>query len=250
VADSASYDGRTATTLSHLLDVPRLIVLDSTASTMDDAHGVASAGAPAGTVVIADRQTSGRGRAGRRWASESGQGIWMTLIERPNDAEAVDVLSLRLGLRTARALDRYAEMPIRLKWPNDLYVADAKLAGILVEARWRANRLDWVAIGIGVNVRAPTDVENAASLKPRVDRVDVLTALVPALRAAAQARGPLSSAELEEFAARDMAAGRACVTPASGRVCGITSSGELLVDTDVGLRTFRDGSLTFAGAAP
>ena len=141
-------------------------------------------------------------------------------------------------------------MPIRLKWPNDLYVADAKLAGILVEARWRANRLDWVAIGIGVNVRAPTDVENAASLKPRVDRVDVLTALVPALRAAAQARGPLSSAELEEFAARDMAAGRACVTPASGRVCGITSSGELLVDTDVGLRTFRDGSLTFAGAAP
>lgn len=250
MADAPSYDGRTAASLSRLLDVPRLIALDSTASTMDDAHSLASDGAPAGTVVIADRQTSGRGRAGRRWASESGQGIWMTLIERPNDAAAVDVLSLRLGLGAARALDRYAESPVRLKWPNDLYVADAKLAGILVEARWRANRLDWVAIGIGVNVRAPSDVENAASLDPDADRVEVLAALVPALRAAAQARGPLSTGELEEFAVRDMAAGRTCVTPASGRVCGITSSGELLVDTDVGLRTFRDGSLTFAGATP
>jgi BirA family transcriptional regulator, biotin operon repressor / biotin---[acetyl-CoA-carboxylase] ligase len=250
VADAASYDGRTAASLSHLLDVPQLIGLDSTASTMDDAHRLASAGALAGTVVLADRQTSGRGRAGRRWASESSQGIWMTLIERPNDAAAVDVLSLRLGLRAACALDRYVESPIRLKWPNDLYVAHAKLAGILVEARWRANRLDWVAIGIGVNVRAPTDVENAASLEPHADRVDVLAALVPALRAAAQARGPLSAGEVEEFAARDLAAGRTCVTPASGRVCGITSSGELLVDTDVGLRSFRDGSLTFAGATP
>ncbi len=250
MADAASYNGRTTASLARLLDVPRLVVLDSTASTMDDAHSLASGGAPPGTVVIADRQTSGRGRAGRRWASESGQGIWMTLIERPNDSEAVDVLSLRLGLRAARALDRYAESPVRLKWPNDLYVADAKLAGILVEARWRANRLDWVAIGVGVNVRAPTDVENAASLEPRADRVDVLAALVPALRGAAHARGPLSTGELEEFAARDMAAGRTCVTPASGRVCGITSSGELLVDTDVGLRTFRDGSLTFAGATP
>ena len=56
----------------------------------------------------------------------------MTLIERPNDAAAVDVLSLRLGLRAARALDRFAESPVRLKWPNDLYITDAKLAGILV----------------------------------------------------------------------------------------------------------------------
>ena len=250
MVDVGSYDGRTAANLSHLLDVPRLIVLDSTTSTMDDAHTLASGGAPAGTVVLADRQTFGRGRAGRRWASERGQGIWMTLVERPNDAKVVDVLSLRLGLRAARALDGYAVSPVRLKWPNDLYVADAKLAGILVEARWRANRLDWVAIGIGVNVRAPADVENAASLEPHADRVDVLASLVPGLRAAAHARGPLSAGELEEFATRDLAAGRTCVTPASGRVCGITSSGELLIDTDVGLRTFRDGSLTFAGATP
>jgi len=247
VADTATYDGRDAATLSRLLDLARLVVVDSTASTMDDAHGLAAEGAPAGTVVLADRQTSGRGRAGRRWASASGQGIWMTAIERPNDPRAVDVLSIRLGLRVARALDRYAASPVRLKWPNDLYVADGKLAGILVEARWRANRIDWVAIGIGVNVRIP-DVDNAAALESGTDRVDVLAELVPAVRAAAHARGPLTTGELDEFAARDFSAGRRCIEPTPGQVRGISATGELLVETEVGLRAFRDGSLTFAGA--
>jgi len=215
---------------------------------MDDAHALASDAAPAGTVVLADRQTSGRGRAGRRWTSESGQGIWMTVIERPNDASALDVLSIRLGLRAARVLDRYVASPVGVKWPNDLYLGDGKLAGILVEARWRADHVDWVAIGIGVNVRAPADVENSTGLRPDTDRVHVLAELVPAVRAAAHARGPLAATELEEFAARDIAAGRACVAPAAGQVRGITASGELLVDTRLGLRAFRDGSLTFAGA--
>lgn len=214
---------------------------------MDDAHGLAGDGAPAGTVVLADRQTAGRGRAGRRWASASGQGIWMTVVERPNDPRALDVLSIRLGLRAARVLDRYAASPVRLKWPNDLYVAEGKLAGILVEARWRANRLDWVAVGIGVNVRMP-EVENAAALAPGTDRARVLAELVPAVRAAGHARGPLTDTELDEFRTRDFAAGRTCVEPVPGEVRGISAAGELLVETDLGIRAFRDGSLTFAGA--
>jgi len=215
---------------------------------MDDAHSLATLDAAAGTVVLTDRQTSGRGRNGRRWASEAGQGIWMTVVERPNDPSAVDVLSLRLGLRAARALDRYAASPIRLKWPNDIFVGEGKVAGILVEARWRSGRIDWVAIGIGVNVRQPAGVANAAGLRPGVQRVDVLAELVPAVRAAAAARGPLTTSELEQFATRDFAAGRACIDPVPGEVRGITSSGELLVDTSTGLRAFRDGSLTLAGA--
>ena len=248
MVEIARYDGREAAALARLLDVPRVVVFDSTESTMDDAHSLATLDAPAGTVVLTDRQTAGRGRSGRRWASEAGQGIWMTLIERPNDPSAVDVLSLRLGLRAARTLDRYAASPVRVKWPNDLFVGSGKLAGILVEARWRSGRIDWVAIGIGVNVREPADVANAASLAPGVERVGVLAELVPSLRAAAAARGPLSAAELEEFATRDFAAGRACVEPAPGEVRGITPSGELLVETATGLRAFRDGSLTLAGA--
>ena len=132
-----------------------------------------------------------------------------------------------------------AERPVR---------PDRKLAGILVEARWRSGRIDWVAIGIGVNVRVPADVADAASLVPGTERVDVLTELVPAVRAAAAARGALTPAELAEFAGRDFAVGRTCIDPAPGEVRGITALGELLVDTSTGLRTFRDGSLTLAGA--
>jgi BirA family biotin operon repressor/biotin-[acetyl-CoA-carboxylase] ligase len=249
VAELATYDGRDAAALARLLDVPRVVVFDSTASTMDDAHGLAAVDAPSGTVVLANRQTSGRGRSGRRWASDGGQGVWMTMTARPNDADAVEVLSLRLGLRVARALDRHAASPVRLKWPNDLFVGGGKLAGILVEARWRANRIDWVAIGIGVNVRAPDGVADAAALVPGTDRVAVLAELVPAVRAAANARGALTPGELQEFAARDLAVGRACTGPAPGQVRGITRTGELLIETANGLRTFRDGSLTFAGAS-
>jgi BirA family biotin operon repressor/biotin-[acetyl-CoA-carboxylase] ligase len=228
--------------------VPKVIVFDSTASTMDDAHSAAAVGAPGGTIVIADRQAAGRGRNGRRWASEAGQGIWMTIIERPNDPRALDVLSVRVGLRAARALDRYTAAPVGLKWPNDLHVKDGKVAGILIEARWRASRIDWVAIGIGVNVRMPSGVASAASLAGGTRRVDVLAELVPAVRSAVGARGQLTSAELAEFSERDVARGRTCVEPAQGEVRGINESGELLVDTGQGVRAFRDGSLTFAGA--
>ena len=248
MADTTRYDGHHGEALARALDAPQVILFDSTASTMDEAHALAASGAPAGTVVLADRQTAGRGRGGNRWESERAQGIWMTVIERPNDSRAVDVLSIRLGLRAGRALDRYAASPIRLKWPNDLYVGDRKLAGILVEARWRSSRIDWVAVGIGVNVLEPTTVPNAAALRPGTDRVEVLAELFPAVRAAANARGPLTPEELREFAARDLAVGRTCVDPASGEVRGINESGELLVDTGAGVRAFRGGSLIFGGA--
>jgi BirA family biotin operon repressor/biotin-[acetyl-CoA-carboxylase] ligase len=248
VADAALYDGYDAVALERALDAPRVVVLDTTASTMDDAHTLASSGAAAGTIVLADRQTAGRGRGGNRWESEAGQGIWMTVIGRPNDARAVDVLSIRLGLRLARALDRYADSSIRLKWPNDLYVGDLKLAGILVEARWRSSRIDWVAVGIGVNVREPARIRSAASLRPGTDRLDVLGELFPAVRAAISTRGSLTPEELREFATRDLAMGRTCVDPAAGQVRGINESGELLVHTASGVRAFRGGSLIFAGA--
>jgi BirA family biotin operon repressor/biotin-[acetyl-CoA-carboxylase] ligase len=248
VVDVATYDGRDAATIARLIGVPRVVVFDSTASTMDDAHSLATVDAPAGTVVLADRQAAGRGRNGRRWASESGQGIWMTIIERPNDPRAVEVLSLRIGLRAARALDRFAPSPVGLKWPNDLFVGAGKLAGILIEARWRADRIDWVAIGIGVNVREPSNVANVAALVVGTERMDVLCELVPAIRSAASARGELTAAELAEFAARDIGRGRTCVHPVPGRVQGINAAGELLVSTGSEVRAFREGSLTFAGA--
>jgi BirA family biotin operon repressor/biotin-[acetyl-CoA-carboxylase] ligase len=234
--------------LERLLNLPRVDLLESTTSTLDVAHRIASEGAPAGTLVVANEQTAGRGRGGKSWRSYPGAGIWLTLIERPGDTSGLGVLSLRAGLAAAEALDRFATEPIRLKWPNDLYVDRGKLAGILVETRWREQAVEWVAIGLGVNVKAPENLAHAAGLEPGTERLDVLGELVPALRAAAQATGPLSAEERDEFNARDLARGKACIQPAVGRVAGITPTGELLVALADSVVPFRSGSLVLRDA--
>ena len=244
--DEYRYDGWDAAALALELGVPRVVVSASTSSTLDDAHRLAADGAPAGTLILADEQTAGRGREGRRWSSRAGAGIWLTLVERPTDTAALEVLSLRLGLRAASALDEFTADSIRLKWPNDLYVGPRKLAGILVEARWRAAAPDWVAIGFGLNVLPPDDIATAGVLEPGSSRTQVLARLVPALRSAARVTGPLSPRELGDYASRDAAAGRPCRTPAQGTVRGITASGELVVATADGAHHFRSGSLAFA----
>lgn len=241
--EDALYDGMTAAELKAKLGVPRIDVYESIGSTMDVAHAAAEAGAPAGTLIIADRQTAGRGRSGRRWASAAGAGLWLTLIERPTDPKALDVLSLRLGICLAPVLDSFTGQRVEIKWPNDLYVGGRKLAGILSEARWQDERPSWVAIGLGINVQVPAEVPDAAGLDPNVSRVALLLAITPALRAATRQRGALTETELEEYALRDMARGHTCREPAVGTVAGISPSGELLVRCGEAVGAYRSGSL-------
>lgn len=216
---------------------------------MDEAHRLGAAGSPAGTLIVADEQTSGRGRGGKKWNSPPAQGLWLTILERPESESGLDVLSLRLGLRVAGVMERLAGSLIELKWPNDLFVAGRKLAGILVEARWRDQTVDWVAIGVGVNIVAPADVPTSIGLKEAFPRADLLAVAVPAIRAAAATRGPLSTAELSEFAARDYARGRRLISPANGTAQGITPDGALVIRTATGPAEFRGGSLVFAEEA-
>ena len=245
---AAAYGGIAADELAQRLAVPVVVAFDVVESTLDVAHARAAAGAPAGTLILADAQTAGRGRLGRRWQSEAGAGIWLTLIERPRDGGALGVLSLRVGLALAPALEPFTSAPVQLKWPNDVYVGGGKLAGVLVEARWKADILEWVAIGVGVNVRPPAAAIEAgaipAALRQDVSRLDVLAAIIPAVRVAANLTGPLNSAELAAFAQRDMAAGKRCVEPGPGRVRGIAADGALLVEHDAGwTQVVRAGSL-------
>lgn len=241
---ASRYDGQAADDLARSLGVPRVVLYEAVGSTLDVAHELAAQGAPAGTLVVADRQTAGRGRQGRRWLSGAGGGLWLTLIERTADAEALGVLSLRVGLALATALDAFAGEAVRLKWPNDLHLPGGKLAGILVEARWREQRAEWVAIGVGINVVAPASLP-AAGLRGGTSRVDVLRAIVPAIRAAASRAGSLDAQELERWRRRDLAAGRACAEPLEGVVQGIGADGALLVRTVSGIEAARSGSLVF-----
>ena len=242
---AVAYDGIGSSALAARLGVPAVLLFDQVGSTLDVAHRIAP-DAASGTLVLADEQTAGRGRHGRRWTSAPGSGIWLTLIERPTDVRALDVLSLRCGLYAAEALDAMAGSRVGVKWPNDLYVGERKLAGILIETRWRGTAPDWVAIGFGINVVAP-DVPTGIGLRSGVSRVEVLDALVPALRRAAGASRHLGDDELARWDARDIAAGRPLVSPAEGRASGISREGELLVADAAGsLTRHRSGSLTFA----
>jgi BirA family biotin operon repressor/biotin-[acetyl-CoA-carboxylase] ligase len=240
---AARYAGADEATIVARCGVPRAVLYDEVTSTLDVASALAQEGAPEGTLVLAERQTAGRGRAGRTWASEDGAGIWSTLIARPADDAALEVLSLRVGLALAGTLDPFADDVVRLKWPNDLIVSDGKLGGILIESRWREDRADWVAIGVGINCRMPADFPRARALRSPVSRIDVLAAFVPAVRAAVVARGSLAPHELQAFARRDWALGKRCTAPAAGIVGGIDARGALLVRTSAGDVTARSGSL-------
>lgn len=226
-------------------------------STMDEAHRFAREGAPGGTVVLADVQRAGRGRAGKTWISRAGDGVWFTLVERDVSPDALQVLSLRIGLSLAEALAPLVEGRLWLKWPNDLlrgpaheerpaWSALGKVAGILVEARWREQLVEWVAIGVGVNLRPPATVPSAmraAALREGVTRLDVLEAAVPSLRAAARRDGVLSVEELAAWHTRDAARARRCLAPSAGVVEGVDAAGAVLIREGATQRAHRSGSL-------
>jgi len=230
------------------------------ASTMDLAHQRASEGAPSGLVVLADVQSAGRGRSGKGWVSRAGDGVWFTLVERGVSPEALQVLSLRVGLALSDGLAAFAEGSPRLKWPNDVLLGPrdvvrpsptefGKLAGVLVEARWRESQVEWVAIGVGVNLRVPNPVPpgmRPASLRAGVSRAQVLGALVPRLRAVTRCEGLLTAEELVAWQARDAMVGCHCVSPEVGLVHGIDATGALLISTGSGVRVHRSGSLELA----
>lgn len=247
VGSRGAYDGVGAETLAARFAVPVVVALESTGSTLDVAHSLAADGAPDGTLILAETQTAGRGRSGKQWTSATGAGIWLTLIERTLDPATISLLALRLGIGAAAALQPFADAPIGIKWPNDLYVGRRKLAGILAEARWRDGAPEWVAIGMGVNVVPPADVPGAAGLREGASRLDALGALVPALRGAAARHGILDPTELAALAARDVARGRRAIAPGEGTVDGVSAAGELLLRLpDGSIAAHRSGSLVFA----
>ncbi len=118
-------------------------------STSDRLKQLARAGAPEWTAVLAERQTGGRGREGRTWESPPG-GLYLSVLLRPQKAPA-SLLPLAAGVAVAEALSAFG-VASELKWPNDVLASGRKLAGILAEASSSGAGVEWVVLGIGVNV--------------------------------------------------------------------------------------------------
>jgi len=138
---------------------PRWIHRDETGSTNDDLRRLAEAGLPEGSVVVADRQTAGRGRLGRVWQSPAGAGVWMSILFRPVGMETrlAGLLPLAAGLAAARTL-RGLGADVWLMWPNAVLYGDKKLCGILCESVSAGVRLELAVVGMGLNLfQTPDD---------------------------------------------------------------------------------------------
>jgi BirA family biotin operon repressor/biotin-[acetyl-CoA-carboxylase] ligase len=220
---------------------PELIRFAELGSTMETAHARAQDGAAHGTAVVAARQTVGRGTRGRVWSSEPG-GLWMSVIARPSRTDALEALSLRIGLATAVVLELLCPALPRLglKWPNDIVIDGRKLAGILCEARWGNGRCLWVVVGLGINVQnqVPVELNRVAaaigSWQPAAAADALAAPVAAAVSLAAREAGPLTAAELRAYALRDVLSGARVTEPVAGTAEGITGTGALRVRTDAG----------------
>jgi len=130
-----------------------ILRFDSLPSTNDLARDLAAQGAPEGTAVLAREQTRGRGRQGRVWSSPMGEGLYLSIILRPVLAPAqATILTLAAAVAVAETLTLDYHTAVDIKWPNDIHAGGKKLCGILVESSIEKSKLDYVVLGIGVNL--------------------------------------------------------------------------------------------------
>lgn len=143
-------------------------VVPATGSTNADLLAGAAAGAPEGTVLVAEAQTAGKGRLGRTWASPPGAGLTFSVLLRPDGVPAMLLgwLPLLTGVAVAAAMSRAAAVECRLKWPNDVLAGGSKLAGILVEGQSAG-----LVAGIGINVcQRPADLPGPGATSVLIER--------------------------------------------------------------------------------
>ena len=165
------WGGKSVRAVGRFSDVRWFPEIDSTNRL---AAELARDGAPDGLVVVADHQTAGRGRRGRSWESRPGSSLLASVVLRP----VPPLVTLAAGVAAAEACEAVADVPVRLKWPNDVMSAGGKLGGILSELVG-----DAAVVGLGLNLSwAPP---GAACLGPAVDRDALLDAWLSALAASA-----------------------------------------------------------------
>ena len=221
-----------------------VVYLPEVGSTNDEARKLGRTGAPEGTLVIADYQKAGRGRLDRRWEAPPGSCLLLSLLFRPPLApHQVQRLTMACSLAVADAVESETELRVGLKWPNDVMLGDAKAGGILTELELDGDRLDFVVVGVGLNVnlepgRLPANLLVPATslshvLDREVQRLPLLWALLRAMEARyfqlTEGHSPQA-----EWAERLVTLGQPVKVSASGSALegvaeGVDANGALLV---------------------
>jgi len=209
------------------LGTPYLYATETT-STQDVLRG---SSLPHGAVAVAEHQTEGRGRSGRRWDDAPSAALLVSVLLRPPSTSALPQLSLVAGLAVAAAIEQETKTRALVKWPNDVLVDGRKLAGILVEARPDEG---WAVLGIGVNVAVelaelPPDVRDRAATLGR-SPADLEATLGELLRHLERRLAEPAPASLDALRARDALRGRPVRwAGGEGTGAGIDDAGALLV---------------------
>ncbi len=228
--------------------------LDTCRSTNEIALARLAAGAPHGTLVGAGEQTAGRGRHGRPWHSPAGLGLYASLVVRGTaPLETPTLLVAAAGLGVAEGAERASGTPCRVKWPNDVWCDESKLAGILVETRGFDPARPAFVVGFGVNVNHgrtdfPPDVAaRATSLALRTGRrhelqavlAAILQALLPRIGRAMRADRAAAALLERDYRARSLVLGRrVSLTVGGERVVGVVED----VSPSAGLALRTDSS--------
>jgi BirA family biotin operon repressor/biotin-[acetyl-CoA-carboxylase] ligase len=219
--------------------------VEETGSTNADLIEAARAGAPFGSVLVADHQSAGRGRLGRQWAAPPGSSLLCSMLLPPELAAGTPQrLTQAVALAAAAACTEVAGVDVSLKWPNDLLVGDRKLAGVLAESVAAQGRLSAVVVGIGLNVNWPDELPAelaglATALNHEAGHEIDRRVLLDALLASTEATdwGALAAAYRAKLATlgRDVRVDLGSVDVV-GRAVDVTASGELVVEAEGGSR--------------
>lgn len=216
-----------------------------------------------GLVVVAEEQTKGRGRKGRQWVSPKGTGIWMSLMLKPDlSPSSAPMLTLVAGLAVCEAIQGQTGLEAQIKWPNDIVVQKKKICGILTEMNGEIDHLNYIVLGIGVNVNVegfPKELEDiATSLKiasgKEVSRVQLLQKILERLEhyyRIFERDGDLQNL-IEGYKSH-------CITynkevkvlgpleTMEGIVVDITDQGELILETEEGTKKVVSGEVSVRG---
>jgi len=216
----------------------RLEIFDALASTSDSCTARARAGEPAGLAVLTHRQTSGRGSRGRSWQAPAGN-LNLSLLLRPTcPAAEAGMFSLLAGIAIAEALEKFFAPPTMLKWPNDVLIGAAKLAGVLIDAAPNGPNLDWLVIGIGMNLHHAPEIPGRQTTSLAAHGVELMPEQVAwAILERFSAWADAAPGQIrEQWLARAHPIGTkieiaGAEDPRSGTFAGLSPRGELLLQS-------------------
>lgn len=232
-------------------------------STNTKAKQLAEEGCPTGTVVVAEQQKAGRGRRGRSWASPDGAGIFMTLVLRPDiKPNNASMLTLVAALAVSSAICRCTGRTAGIKWPNDIVMNGKKVCGILTEMSAQVDYVNYVVVGIGINVYNESFLEEISQIatslyletKEHFERETLMEVVWEQFEhyyeiflETEDLSGLVKEYETHLVNTHQSVRVLDPKEPFEGKAMGITSRGELIVDTGESRRFVSAGEVSVRG---